>query len=95
MKKIGFSFFILTAWIVILTFSYCQLRENYDISNAEVERLHETVKVYKQDMEKFVETYSDRTSKELEEQFYMDDDVDMFTGTDDKQSDDVSFCIFN
>ena len=64
---ISLSFFILTAWIIILTFSYCQLKENYNIANAEVEQLHETVKIYKQDMEKFVETYSDRTSKELEE----------------------------
>lgn len=67
MKKIGFSFFILTAWIVILTFSYCQLKENYNKANKEVEQLHETVKVYKQDMEKFVEVYSNRTSKELAE----------------------------
>ena len=67
MKMISFSFFILTVWILILTFAYCKLKDDYNTSQAEVERLHETVKTYKQDMEHFVEVYSDRTSKELEE----------------------------
>ena len=67
MKVISFSFFILTIWIFVLTFSYCKLKDDYNTSQAEVERLHETVKTYKQDMEHFVETYSDRTSKELAE----------------------------
>ena len=67
MKMISFSFFILTVWIFVLTFTYCKLKDDYNTSQAEVERLHETVKVYKQDMEHFVETYSDRTSKELAE----------------------------
>ena len=67
MKMISFSFFLLTAWILVLTFSYCQLKDNYNESTAEVQQLHETVKTYKQDLEKFVEIYSDRTSKELAE----------------------------
>jgi DNA anti-recombination protein RmuC len=67
MKMISFSFFILTVWILCLTFAYCQLKDSYNESTAEVEQLHETVKVYKSEMEKFVETYSDRTSKELAE----------------------------
>lgn len=65
MKMISFSFFILTVWILCLTFAYCQLKDSYNESTAEVEQLHETVKTYKQDMEHFVEVYSDRTSKEL------------------------------
>ena len=67
MKMISFSFFLLTAWIIVLTFSYCQLKDSYSESTAEVEQLHETVKTYKQDLERFVEVYSDRTSKELAE----------------------------
>ena len=67
MKMISFSFFILTVWIFVLTFTYCKLKDDYNTSQAEVEQLHETVKTYKQDMEKFVETYSNRTSKELAE----------------------------
>ena len=67
MKMISYSFSILTVWVIFLTFSYCQLKDDYNTSQAEVERLHETVKVYKSEMEKFVETYSDRTSKELAE----------------------------
>lgn len=67
MKIISFSFFILTIWIFVLTFTYCKLKDEYNTSQAEVERLYETVKTYKQDMEHFVETYSDRTSKELAE----------------------------
>ena len=67
MKMISFSFFILTVWMIVLTFSYCQLKDNYNTSQTEVEQLHETVKVYKSEMEKFVETYSDRMSKELAE----------------------------
>jgi uncharacterized protein YpmS len=70
MKMISFSFFLLTAWILVLTFSYCQLKDNYNESTAEVQQLHETVKTYKQDLEKFVEVYSDRTSKELAEYKY-------------------------
>ena len=67
MKMISFSFFILTVWIFVLTFTYCKLKDDYITSQAEVEQLHETVKTYKQDMEHFVEVYSDRTSKELAE----------------------------
>lgn len=67
MKIISFSFSILTVWVIFLTFSYCKLKDDYNISQVEVERLHKTVKTYKQDMEHFVETYSDRTSKELAE----------------------------
>ena len=67
MKMISFSFFILTVWIFVLTFTYCKLKDDYNTSQAEVERLQETVKTYKQDLEKFVEVYSDRTSKELAE----------------------------
>ena len=67
MKMISFSFFILTVWILVLTFTYCKLKDDYITSQVEVEQLHETVKTYKQDMEHFVETYSDRTSKELAE----------------------------
>lgn len=67
MKMISFSFFILTVWIFVLTFTYCKLKDDYNTSQAEVEQLHETVKVYKSEMEKFVEVYSDRTSKELAE----------------------------
>ena len=67
MKMISFSFFILTVWIFVLTFAYCQLKDSYNESTAEVEQLHETVKTYKQDLEHFVEVYSDRTSRELEE----------------------------
>ena len=65
MKMISFSFFILGFWLAVLTFSYCKLKDDYNTSQAEVEQLHETVKTYKQDMEHFVEIYSDRTSKEL------------------------------
>ena len=65
MKMISYSFSILTVWVIFLTFSYCKLKDDYNTSQAEVEQLHETVKTYKQDMEHFVETYSDRTSKEL------------------------------
>ena len=67
MKAISFSFFILGFWLAVLTFSYCKLKDDYNTSQAEVELLHDTVKTYKQDMEKFVETYSDRTAKELAE----------------------------
>lgn len=67
MKLISFSFFILTVWIFVLTFTYCKLKDDYNTSQAEVEQLYETVKVYKREMEKFVEIYSDRTSKELAE----------------------------
>ena len=67
MKMISFSFFILTVWIIVLTFSYCQLKDNYNKSQTEVSQLHETVKTYKQDLGHFVEVYSDRTSKELAE----------------------------
>ena len=67
MKMISFSFFILTIWIFVLTFTYCKLKDDYNTSQAEVEQLHETVKTYKQDLEHFVEVYSDRTSKELAE----------------------------
>jgi DNA anti-recombination protein RmuC len=65
MKGFGITLFMMISWIVFLTLAYCQLKDNYNTSQAEVERLHETVKVYKSEMEKFVETYSDRTSKEL------------------------------
>jgi uncharacterized membrane protein (DUF106 family) len=67
MKAISFSFFILTVWIIVLTFTYCKLKDDYNTSQAEVEQLHETVKAYKSEMEKFVEVYSDRTFKELAE----------------------------
>ena len=67
MKGFGITLFMMILWIVVLTLAYCQLKDDYNTSQAEVERLHETVKTYKQDMEKFVETYSDRTSRELEE----------------------------
>ena len=67
MKMISFSFSILTVWVIFLTFSYCQLKDSYSQATAEVEQLHETVKAYKQDLEHFVEVYSDRTSKELAE----------------------------
>ena len=67
MKSFGITLFMMILWIVVLTLAYCQLKDDYNTSQAEVERLHETVKTYKQDMEKFVETYSDRTSRELEE----------------------------
>ena len=67
MKKISVSFFILMVWIIILTFLYCQIKDNYNKSAAEIDQLHEVVRVYKQDLEKFVEIYSDRTSKELAE----------------------------
>ena len=70
MKMISFSFFIIGFWLAVLTFSYCKLKDDYNTSQAEVEKLHETVKTYKQDMEHFVETYSDRTSKELAEYKY-------------------------
>ena len=67
MKAFSFMFFFLISWILVLTFNYCKLKEDCNESNAEVEQLHETVKTYKQDLEKFVEVYSDRTSKELAE----------------------------
>lgn len=67
MKMISFSFFILTVWIFVLTFTYCKLKDDYNTSQAEVEQLHETVKTYKQDMEHLVEVYSDKTYKELAE----------------------------
>ena len=67
MKAFSFMFFFLVSWILVLTFNYCKLKEDYNESNTEVEQLHETVKTYKQDLEKFVEVYSDRTSKELAE----------------------------
>ena len=67
MKSFGITLFMMILWIFVLTFAYYKLKDDYNTSQAEVERLHETVKIYKQDMEKFVETYSDRTSKELAE----------------------------
>ena len=67
MKGFGITLFMMISWILVLTLAYCKLKDDYNTSQAEVEQLHETVKVYKQDMEKFVETYSDRTSKELKE----------------------------
>ena len=67
MKAISFSFFILGFWLGVLTFSYCKLKNNYIELAAEVQQLRETVKVYKQDMERFVEIYADNTSKELAE----------------------------
>ena len=67
MKGFGITLFMMISWILVLTLAYCQLKDDYNTSQAEVERLHETVKVYKSEMEKFVETYSDRTSKELAE----------------------------
>ena len=65
MKMISFSFFILAVWLTILTFLFCQLKDDYNKSAIKVEQLQKTVKTYKQDMEHFVEIYSDRTSKEL------------------------------
>ena len=67
MKAFSFSFFILGFWLAVLTFSYFKLKDNYNKSNAEVQQLRETVKVYKQDLERFVEIYADNTSKELAE----------------------------
>ena len=67
MKGFGITLFMMISWIVVLTLAYCQLKDDYNTSQAEVEQLHETVKVYKSEMEKFVEIYSDRTSRELEE----------------------------
>ena len=67
MKGFGITLFMMISWILVLTLTYCQLKDDYSTSQAEVERLHETVKVYKSEMEKFVEVYSDRTSKELAE----------------------------
>ena len=67
MKGFGITLFMMISWILVLTLAYCQLKDDYNTSQAEVERLHETVKVYKSEMEKFVEVYSDRTSKELAE----------------------------
>lgn len=67
MKGFGITLFMMISWIVVLTLAYCQLKDDYNKSQAEVEQLHETVKIYKQDMEHFVEVYSDRTSKELAE----------------------------
>ena len=67
MKGFGITLFMMISWILVLTLAYCQLKDNYNTSQAEVERLHETVKTYKQEMEHFVEIYSDRTSKELAE----------------------------
>ena len=67
MKGFGITLFMMILWIVVLTLAYCQLKDDYTTSQAEVEQLHETVKTYKQDLEHFVETYSDRTSKELAE----------------------------
>ena len=67
MKGFGITLFMMISWIVVLTLAYCKLKDNYNTSQAEVEQLHETVKTYKQDLEHFVEVYSDRTSKELAE----------------------------
>ena len=67
MKAISFSFFILTVWIIILTFSYCKLKDDYTKVIETEKVLHEMVAEYKKDMSKTVEVYSDRTSKELAE----------------------------
>lgn len=67
MKGFGITLFMMISWILVLTLAYCQLKDNYNESTAEVEQLHETVKTYKQDLEHFVEVYSDRASKELAE----------------------------
>ena len=67
MKGFGITLFMMISWILVLTLAYCQLKDNYNKSQTEVSQLHETVKTYKQDLEKFVEVYSDRTSKELAE----------------------------
>ena len=67
MKGFGITLFMMISWILVLTLAYCKLKDDYNTSQAEVSQLHETVKTYKQDMEHFVETYSDRTSKELAE----------------------------
>ena len=67
MKGFGITLFMMISWIVVLTLAYCKLKDDYNTSQVEIEQLHETVKTYKQDLEKFVEVYSDRTSKELAE----------------------------
>ena len=67
MKGFGITLFMMISWIVVLTLAYCKLKDDYNTSQTEVEQLHETVKTYKQDLEHFVEVYSDRTSKELAE----------------------------
>ena len=67
MKAISFSFFILTVWIIILTFSYCKLKDDYTKVIETEKVLREMVSEYKKDMSKIVEVYSDRTSKELAE----------------------------
>lgn len=67
MKGLSFTLFLLVAWLVVLTLLYTKVKSDYIEDRVTVNEMKEMVVEYKGTMEHFVEVYSDKASKELEE----------------------------